>query len=132
MQKHVSYIKQRLDAIQDMKYQVQEMMIGENGIVDEWVRITNEKMERYQELVDRLKGCQEDLRKKKEAEIRKKEDEIQEERFKGTMEEELKIKEMKLQMKKNKDKDIIVNKNIQVKRPRLVITKFEGTHLDWF
>ena len=132
VQKHVSYIKQRLDAIQDMKYQVQEMMIGENGIVDEWVRITNEKMERYQELVDRLKGCQEDLRKKKEAEIRKKEDEIQEERFKGTMEEELKIKEMKLEMKKNKDKDIIVNKNIQVKRPRLVITKFEGTHLDWF
>ena len=48
------------------------------------------------------------------------------------MEEELKIKEMKLEMKKNKDKDIIVNKNIQVKRPRLVITKFEGTHLDWF
>ena len=132
VQKRVSYIKQRLDAIQDMKYQVQEMMIGENGIVDEWVRITNEKMERYQELVDRLKGCQEDLRKKKEAEIRKKEDEIQEERFKGTMEEELKIKEMKLEMKKNKDKDIIVNKNIQVKRPRLVITKFEGTHLDWF
>ena len=35
-------------------------------------------------------------------------------------------------MKKNKDKDIIVNKNIQVKRPRLVITKFAGTHLDWF
>ena len=49
------------------------------------------------------------------------------------MEEELKIKEMKLQMKKkNEDKDMIVNRSIQVKLPKLVITKFEGIHLDWF
>ena len=34
------------------------------------------------------------------------------------MEEELKIEEMKLEMKKkNEDNDIIVNKNIQVKLP---------------
>ena len=136
VQKHVSYIEQRLDTIQDMKYEVQEMMIVDNvedAIVDEWVSITNEKMERYRELVDRLKGCLEDLREKKEAEIRKKEDEMQEERFKRRMEEELKIEEMKLEMKKkNEDKDIIVNRNIQVKLPKLVITKFEGTHLDWF
>ena len=49
------------------------------------------------------------------------------------MEEELKIEEMKLDMeKKNEDKDIIVNSNIQVKLSKLAITKFEGTHLDWF
>ena len=90
-------------------------------------------MERYQELVDRFKGCLEDLRERKEEEIRKKEDEMQEERFKRRMKEELKIEEMKLQMKKkNEDKDIIVYRNIQVKPPKLVITKFEGTHLDWF
>ena len=58
-----------------MKYEVQEMMIDSNvedAIVDEWVNITNEKTERCQELDDRLKGCLEDLREKKEAEIRKK------------------------------------------------------------
>ena len=119
-----------------MKYEVQEMMIVDNveyAIVDEWVSITNEKMERYQELVDQLKGCLEDSPENKEAEIRKKEDEMQEERFKRRMKEELKIEEMKLQMKKkNEDKDIIVYRNIQVKPPKLVITKFEGTHLDWF
>ena len=49
------------------------------------------------------------------------------------MEEELKIEEMKLQMKKkNEDKGMIVNRNIQVNLPKLVITKFEGIHLDWF
>ena len=45
-------------------------------------------MERYQQSVDRLKGCLDDLREKKEAEIRRKEDEIPEQRFKRRMEEE--------------------------------------------
>ena len=38
-----------------MKYDVQEIMIGdnvENAIVDDWINIINEKTERYQELVD--------------------------------------------------------------------------------
>ena len=105
VQKHVSYIEQQLDPAQDMKYEVKEMMIADNvedAIVDEWVSITKEKMERYQELVDQLKGCLEDSPENKEAEIRKKEDEMQEERFKRRMKNELKIEEMKLEMKKKK------------------------------
>ena len=77
-------------------------------------------MERHQELVDRLKGCLEDLREQKEAEIRKKEDEMQEERFKRRIEEELKIEEMKLEMKKKiEDNDITVNRNIQIKLSKI-------------
>ena len=105
VQKHVSYIEQQLDPTQDMRYEVKEMMIADNvedAIVDEWVSITKEKMERYQELVDQLKGCLEDPPENKEAEIRKKEDEMQEERFKRRMKNELKIEEMKLEMKKKK------------------------------
>ena len=105
VQKHASYIEQQLDPAQDMKYEVKEMMIADNvedAIVDEWVSITKEKMERYQELVDQLKGCLEDSPENKEAEIRKKEDDMQEERFKRRMKNELKIEEMKLEMKKKK------------------------------
>ena len=105
VQKHVSYIEQQLDPTQDMKYEVKEMMIADNvedAIVDEWVSITKEKMERYQELVDQLKGCLEDSPENKEAEIRNKEDEMQEGRFKRRMKKELKIEEMKLEMKKKK------------------------------
>ena len=75
MQKHVSYIEIPLDTIRDKNYEVQEKMIDNNvedKIVDEWVNITSEKMERYYELVDRLKGYLEDLRKEKETKIRKK------------------------------------------------------------
>ena len=50
MQKHVSYIEIPLDTIRDKNYEVQEKMIDNNvedKIVDEWVNITSEKMERY-------------------------------------------------------------------------------------
>ena len=55
-------------------------------------------MERYQELVDQLKGCLEDLCKKKEPEIRKEEDQVQGDRSRRRVEEELKIEEMKLEI----------------------------------
>ena len=72
-------IVQGLGTIRDIKYEAQEMMIEKNfddEIVDEWAKIEIEKMERYQELVDRFKECLQDLREKKQAEIRKKEYEI--------------------------------------------------------
>ena len=51
--------------------------------------------------------------------------------FKRRKEEKLKTKEIKLEIKKmNEDKDIIVNRNLQVTLLKLVITKFEGTKLD--
>ena len=92
-------MERRLETIQDTKYEVQEMMTDTNAedqIVDEWGNMTKQKMERYQELIDRLKGCLEDLGEKKETEIRKKEDHMQEDRLKKRMQEQLKIDEMKL------------------------------------
>lgn len=39
---------------------------------------------------------------------------------------------MKLEIKKkNKDKDMFVNRNMHVKFPKLAITKFEGTNMDF-
>ena len=72
-------IVQGLGTTRDIKCEPQEMMIEKNfddEIVDEWAKIEIEKMERYQELVDRFKECLQDLREKKQAEIRKKEYEI--------------------------------------------------------
>ena len=51
------------------------------------------------------------------------------------MEEELKIQEMKLQMKykEHEKRDKIVNEErVNVKLPKIVITKFDGTFSDWF
>ena len=44
----------------------------------------------------------------------------------------MKIKEMKSEMKnKNEDEDMIVNRNIRIRLPKLLITKFEAANLDW-
>ena len=48
-------MEQQLETIQDKKYEVQEMKIDKNvefEMVVEWVNITKQKMERYQELID--------------------------------------------------------------------------------
>ena len=74
-------------------------------------------------------------RKKEEAKAKHEENIIQEVMFRRRMEEELKIQEMKLQIKykKHEKRDRIVNEErVNVKLPKLVITKFDGTFLDWF
>ena len=48
-------MEQRLETIGDMKYDIQEMMIYDNvkyESVGEWVNMTKQKIESYQELID--------------------------------------------------------------------------------
>ena len=73
---------------------------------------------------------------RKEAEARRNKDLIEEERFRGRMEEEVKIEEIKMEMKK---KSFKFNSNDILKSEKKVrinivlkITKFDGTTLDWF
>ena len=55
VQKHVRYMEQQLETIEDKKYNVQDMMIDNNveyEMVGESVNIRKQKTERYQELID--------------------------------------------------------------------------------
>ena len=73
--------------------------------------------------------------KKEQGKAKHGENIIQEEIFKRRMQEELKIQEMKLQMKSKEyeKRDRIVNvERINVKLPKLVVTKFDGMSLDRF
>ena len=134
VEKHVSYIEKRLDIILNMKYEVQELMISEgvaDEVVDEWMNITDEKMMRYHEVIDRMQSCLADLQKKKEAETGKKEDEKQEDRFGRRMEEELEIDKKKLEIQK-KVYEMREEKIVREERSEIVklhITKFGGTHI---
>ena len=65
--------------------------------------------------------------------LKRKKHEQGQRKMKFRYEEEKKIEEMKLHLqgkneKKTSDKEI---SRANVKLPKLVITKFEGTHLDW-
>ena len=104
--------------------------------VGEWCELLEERLARFDEFVGKLKGELSIASNREEAEARRKEDLIQEERFRRRMEEEVKIEEMKMEMKKkgfefSRDEIVKSDEKVSVKLPKLKI-KFEGTALDWF
>ena len=105
--------------------------------VGEWCELLEERLARFDEFVGKLKGELSIASNREEAEARRKEDLIQEERFRRRMEEEVKIEEMKMEMKKkgfefSRDEIVKSDEKVSVKLPKLKITKFEGIALDWF
>ena len=88
----------------------------------------------FDDVVSRLESAISNVRKKEEAKTKHEENIIHEEMFRGRMQEELKMLEMKLEMKSKEyeKRDKIVNEErVNVKLPKLVIKMFDGTSLDW-
>ena len=118
-------------------YSAQEVLLKEGELenLEEQSSIMKDKIARFDDVLNRLKTAISNVEKKEEVKAKHEENIIQEEMFRRRMQEELKIQEMKLQMKsKGYDKrDKIVNEErVNVKLPKLLITKFAGTSLDWF
>ena len=75
------------------------------------------------------------VEEKEEAKAKHEENIIAEEVLKGKVQEELKIQEMKLQIKSKecqKTDKIVNEERVNVKLRKLIITKFDGKYLDWF
>ena len=142
IEKHLKHIEMRLEILQDLKYEGQERMVAgdvedEAVNVSEWCEVLDERLARFDEFVGNLKEELFIASEREEAEARRKEDLIQEERFRRRMEEEVKIEEMKMEMKKkgfefSRDEIVKSDEKVSVKLPKLKITKFEETALDWF
>ena len=104
------------------------------GNLEEWSSIMEEKMAHFDNVVYRLKSSISNGEKKEEAKAKHEENIIQE-MFRRRMQEELKIQEMKLQMKSKEyeKRDKTVNEErVNVKLSKLAITKSDDTSLDWF
>ena len=73
--------------------------------------------------------------KKEQDQEKQKQEEKHEKKFSGRMEEELAI-EKKLEIQQNiyemRGETVREERYKNVKLPKLIITKFEGTHIDWF
>ena len=123
-------------------YEGQEVMVAgdkedEPVNVGESCELLDEGLARFDGFVGKLKEEPSIASDREEVEARRKEDLIQEERFRRRMEEEVKIEEMKMEMKKkgfefSRDEIVKSDEKVSVKLPKLKITKFEGTALDWF
>ena len=128
LEKHLKHAETRLEILQDLKYEGQEIMVAgdkedEAVNVGEWCELLDERLARFDEFVGKLKGEISIASDREEVEARRKEDLIQEERFRRRMEEEMKIEEMKMEMKKkgfefNRDEIVKSNEKVSVKTPQ--------------
>ena len=105
LEKNLKHIKTSLEILQDLKYEGQKRMVAgdeedEAVNVGECCELLDERLARFDEFVRKLKEELTIASDRKEAEARRKEDLIQEERLRRRMEEGLKIEEMKMEMKK--------------------------------
>ena len=134
LEKHLKHVERRLETLQDLTYEEQEIMVtgdkeDEAVNVGEWCELLDERLARFDEFVGKLKGELSIASDREEAEARRKEDLIQEERFRRRMEEEVKIEEMKMEMKKkgfefSRDEIVKSDEKVSAKLPKLKITKF--------
>ena len=121
-----------------MKYKVQEFMVSNEEQMEnseEWLNQLEERVLRYDVLVDKLKNELRATMKKEEDQEKQREKERHEEKFRRRMEEELKIEKKKLEIQKKRyemREEIVREERYKnVKLPKLIVTKFEDIHIDW-
>ena len=104
IERHLNHGERKLETIQDMKYEVQEFMVSNEEQMEnseEWSNQLEERVLRYDVLVDKLKNKLRATMKKEKDQEKQKEEEKHEEKFRRWMKEELKI-EKKLPVPKVK------------------------------
>ena len=94
-------------------------------------------LEKYDQPLEKLQKLIKDLQTADQLEKMKEEESIEGQRKQKRYKEKLEIEEMKLKMKREYEKEnepkSEKEQNVsQVKFLKLTISKFEGTHLDWF
>ena len=138
LQKNLANIEKRLDILQDLKYKVQELMINEredSKAIDEFTAKIEGGMARFDAVVSELEKSVKQLNDGEQAKIRSKVDQEQEENFRRRYEEEMRLEEMRMEMRRkyvNSEEKKSASESNKVKLPKLVILKFESTALDWF
>ena len=126
--------KYELEKLQDLKYEGQEIMFAgdkedEAVNVGKWYELLDERLARFDGFVGKLKEELSIVSDTEEAGARRKESLILEERCRRRMEEEMKIEEMKMEMKKrgfefSRNEIVKSDEKVSVKLPKLKITKF--------
>ena len=138
LQRHLANIEKRLDELQDLKHKVQELMISESEeskAIDEFTANIEEDMVRFDGVVSELDKSVKRLNDGEQAKTRSKVDREQEDNFRRRYEEEMRLEEVRMEMRKkyvDSEGKKSGSESNKVKLSKLVISKFEGTALDWF
>ena len=103
LQKHLANIEKRLDVLQDLNYKVQKLMISESEeskATDEFTTKIEEDMATFDGVLNELEKSVKRLNQDEQAKTRSKVDQEQEENFRRRYEEEMRLKEMRMEMRK--------------------------------
>ena len=138
--KIVTFIENRLEQIEDLKHQVQEAMFEDEKEVEEiskWGRQLEDWLEEFIQGRKEVEATIEKLRIAEEEKPKTGETKLEEIKLRKRIQEELKIEEARVKMRADLERKIREEERkdakleVKVKLPKLEITKFKGTHLDW-
>ena len=96
-------IEKRLDVLQDLKYKVKELMISESEeskAIDEFTAKIEGDMARFDGVVSELEKSVKRLNDGEQTKIRSKVNQEQEDDFRRRYEEEMRLEEMRMEMRK--------------------------------
>ena len=131
LQKHLANIEKRLDVLQDLKYKVQELMISESEEskeIDEFTMKIKEDMTRFDGVISELEKSVKRLNDGEQAKVRSKVDQDQEGNFRRRYEEEMRLEEMRMEMRKkyvDSEGKKSASESNKVKLPKLVILEID-------
>ena len=142
LEKHLQNLENKLEEIQELKYKKQEKMVEEEKDtmeIEKWSRDLDEQVARFDEPMEMIQIVIKEVKEAQDDDVRREQEHEEERRMERRLEEERRVTEMKLELKKkyedkreDQSKKLPADSTTKVKLPKLVITKFEGTHFDWF
>ena len=129
-------IETRMETLQDLKYKVQETMTEKNeeaSDINAYAEQLEERISQFDAVTSSLERAIQLLADSEEAKSRRREDQEQDVEFRRKLEQENQLEEMRMEMRKQFEKKEEKKKeDPKAKLPKLVISRFEGTALDWF
>ena len=135
-EKHANEIETRVEKTQDLKGKVQELMLESEKQIDKIDEWTNEIEGLYDQPLQKVQKLLNELQIADRLEQMREQEGMEEQRKQKRYREKLEIEEMKLKMKREYEKESKTKNETEqnkphVKLPKLTISAFKGTHLDW-
>ena len=140
IERQTKIIKRHLEEIHEIIFHVQELRF-ENGDesqeIREWSLEAEENLTKYEKDIETLQHALNEIRSNEIKREKEEEEKVLEEIRRRRFEEELKLEEAKLNMKrdleKKRDESFTAAEKgqVRIKLPKLIISKFQGTFLDW-
>ena len=132
-------LEEQIDSVHKQKVQIQALRIEKGDEPDDvrkWTVEMEEQVAEFEKITDSVREAVKNLREDALREAKDEEEKKEEEKRKRRYEEELKLEEAKMEVKRDYEKKIEEDrskspKEIGAKLPKLNITRFQGTHLDW-